>query len=125
MKKALLLVLCLGLVGCATISVSKVASNNKNNLLKLRVGMTEQEVLNIMGAKKIRSNIWNFYTVINNPYRSEIIQAPSERTFKALYYVTDARQSTAWETYSVKNNDLTPLVFENGKFIGCGVEFIQ
>lgn len=125
MKKALLLVLCLGLVGCATISVYKIASNNKNNLLKLRVGMTEQEVLNIMGTKKIRSNIWNFYTVINNPYRSEIIQAPSEKTFKVLYYVTDAIQSTTWETYSVKNNDLTPLVFENGKFIGCGVEFIQ
>lgn len=125
MKKALLLVLCLGLVGCATISVSKIASNNKDNLLKLRVGMTEQEVLNIMGTEKIRSNVWNFYTVINNPYRSEIIQAPSEKTFKVLYYVTDARQTTTWEAYSVKNNDLTPLVFENGKFIGCGVEFIQ
>lgn len=125
MKKTLLLVLCLGLVGCATISVSKIASNNKDNLLKLRVGMTEQEVLNIMGTKKIRSNVWNFYTVINNPYRSEIIQTPSEKTFKVLYYVTDARQNTTWETYSVKNNDLTPIVFENGKFIGCGVEFIQ
>lgn len=103
--------------GCATMSLSKIASHNADNLSKLRVGMSEEEVLNIMGTKKLRSGIWNFYTAINNPYRTEITGIQNGKTVKILYYFTNASKTTTWEKYSVRESELTPLIFEDGKLI--------
>ena len=126
MKKIIyLFVMAMLVSGCATVSLSKIASDNKGNLKKLGVGMSEQEILNIMGTKKVRSAIWNLYTVINNPYRSEIVQTKSGKKLKVLYYFTNARKGVAWEKYSVVEGDLTPLVFEDGKFIGKEFELIE
>lgn len=111
--------------GCATTSLSKIASNNANNLSKLRVGMSEQEVLNIMGTKKLRSGIWNFYTVINNPYRTEITEGQNGKTVKTLYYFTNTSKTTTWEKHSIRESELTPLIFEDGKLIEWDSSILQ
>ena len=96
MKKLLALLLCLELAGCAT--MGGVRTSNRENLMKLSVGMTKQEALEIMGTKKITTYEPSALYLapltaqaINNPYRSEILQG-KDKTFEVLYYYTDVKQ---------------------------------
>ena len=116
MKKLLVLLLCLGLIGCA--SLSGVRTMNRENLLKLSIGLTKQKVLNVMGTKSFET-----YTDgrINNPYRSEILSSKEGKTFEVLYYYTDIKRTDD----AITDDELTPLVFDNGKLIGWGWSFLQ
>ena len=131
MKKLLLILLCLGLVGCATISA--VTTPNRENLMKLSIGMTKDEVIKIMGedTKTAYENLAMLKNVfswgmgaesqkINNPYRSEILQG-KDKTFEVWYYVTDDKTGKG----VITDDCLTPLVFDNGKLIGWGQSFLQ
>lgn len=119
MKKFLIVLLCLGLVGCYTLADFRM--ENRQNLLKLSIGMTKQEVLDIMGDKTIRDEI----ITANNPYRSEIIQGKN-KTLEVLYYYTDIKTYDAWLGYKgIADDELTPLVFDEGKLIGWGNSFLD
>lgn len=127
MKKILLVMLCLGLAGCAT-TMSDIITPNRESLLKLSVGMTKEEAINIM--PKGKGTVIPFagpYTgligrgmTINNPYRSEILQG-KDKAFEVIYYVTDVKKNDD----AVTDDELTPLVFDNGKLIGWGWGFLQ
>lgn len=127
MRNFLVLLFCFLLAGCATMSLSKIASYNKDNLEKLSSGMTEEEALKVMGRKKLRSGLWSFYVTVNNPYRSEALETKNGRKIKILYYFTELikEASTTWEVYTIKNNELTPLIFEEGKLIGIGEDSLN
>jgi hypothetical protein len=111
--------------GCATIS--EVTLPNRENLLKLNMGMTKQEVLNIMGTKPMEA----YYkpgtygktvgVAINNPYRSEILRGRDEKMVEVLYYVTDDRNADG----VINDNETTPMVFENGRLAGWGWNFLE
>lgn len=117
MKK---LVYLLGLVmlvsGCATLD--SIRTENRQNLLKLSIGMSKQEVMNIMGGKSTHD--YGANTTINNPYRSEILQG-KDKTFEVWYYYTDMKK---WDD-AITDDELTPLVFDNGKLIGWGQSFLK
>ncbi len=129
MKKLFFL---LGLVilvsGCATVTVSEVTAPNRENLLKLSIGMDKAEVIKIMGAGSFRSGGYNMLlgihskpaTTITNPYRSEILQG-KDKTLEVIYYVTDDKNNDG----AISDDELTPLVFDNGKLIGWGNSFLQ
>lgn len=116
MKKLIALLLCLGLGGCA--SLSGVRTMNRENLLKLSIGMSKQEALNVMGTR-------SFATLeegrINNPYRSEILSNKEGKIFEVLYYCTDEKRIDG----AITDDELTPLIFDNGKLIGWGWSFLQ
>lgn len=115
MKKLLLVLFCLGLVGCATLEGFRM--KNRQNLLQLSIGMTKQEVMNIMGNEAV----YDFSgSSANNPYRSEIMQG-KDKTFEVLYYYTDIKASDG----AITDDELTPVVFDNGKAIGWGWSFLQ
>ena len=116
MRKILALLLCLGLCGCA--SLSGVRTMNRENLLKLSIGMTKQEALNVMGTRSFGT-----YTDgrINNPYRNEILSNKEGKVFEVLYYYTDAKRIDD----AITDDELTPLIFDNGKLIGWGWSFLQ
>jgi len=119
MKRVLVLLLCLGLCGCYTLA--NFRTDNRRNLLKLSIGMMKQEVLNIMGNKYAEDGI----ITANNPYRSEILQG-KDKTFEVLYYYTDIKNFDAWRGMKgIADDELTPLVFDNGKLIGWGQSFLQ
>lgn len=125
MKKPLyLLFLVILLGGCATLSTA--TSTNRENLLKLSIGMSKVDAVNIMGTKTMVANNLLFnqgqrpVLKINNPYRSEILQG-KDRTFEVLYYVTDDKTGSG----VITDDDLTPLVFDDGKLIGWGRSFLQ
>jgi hypothetical protein len=124
MKELSILLLCLGLVGCAT-TFSQIASDNRTNLLQLSIGMTKENVLNIMGTKTRYANFDERVSryidaPINNPYRSEIMQG-NNKTLEVLYYYTDIKSVDD----AITDDELTPLVFDDGKLIGWGNSFLQ
>lgn len=135
MKKICYLVGVLFLMsGCATatITLQDVTSVNRQNLLRLSMGMTKNEVLNTMGTETKTAKValyqygnWAETPVesmkINNPYRNEILRGKDDKTFEVLYYVTDVRKSDT----NTSEDELTPLVFDNGKLIGWGWSFLN
>lgn len=57
---------------------------------------------------------------ISNPYRSEILQG-KEKKFEIVYYVTDVKRDDG----TITDDELTPLVFDDGKLIGWGFGFLE
>lgn len=127
-----LLVLAALISGCATVTLQSVTSLNRQNLLNLSVGMAKNKALSVMGAEtKTAKVVLHQYgnwaetpvenIVINNPYRNEILKGKDNKTFEVIYYVTDVRKSDN----NISDDELTPLVFDNGKLIGWGWSFLQ
>ena len=124
MKKFLIVLMCLGLVGCAR-TVSQLTAPTRENLIRISIGMPKQEVINIMGTKTktayYHGGLDNWaYITINNPYRSEILQG-KDKTLEVIYYVTDVKSYDG----AITDDELTPLVFDNGILIGWGWSFLQ
>lgn len=130
MKKMLLVLLCLFLAGCATFS--DIRNINRENLNKLSLGMTKQEALKIMGTETKQAcppaplaliSLGMSATQcqnISSPYRTEILQG-KDKALEVLYYYTDIKK----EDNAITDDELTPLVFDNGKLIGWGWTFLQ
>jgi len=114
MRKILILLLCLGLFGCMTLAQFRL--ENRQNLLKLSIGMTKQEVLDIMGDKTARDGI----ITANNPYRSEILQG-KDKTFEVFYYYTNIKSLDS----AITDDELIPLVFDKGELIGWGWSYLE
>jgi len=119
------------LAGCATVSLQDVTAVNRQNLLRLSIGMSKNEALNVMGTETKTAKVtlhqygnWAETPVenmkINSPYRNEILKG-KDKTFEVLYYVTDVRKSDI----NISEDELTPLVFDNSKLIGWGWSFLN
>lgn len=121
MKKNIsLFVLILSIIGCA--SISSVTAPNREHLLKLSLGMDKQQVLKLMGTRrmKVKSDLLHA-VIINNPYRSETLNDNDGKFYEVLSYVTDNK----YDDDLVRDSDLTPLVFDrDGKLIGWGQDFL-
>lgn len=123
-KFFLIILICLGLIGCATMSLSKIASANKENLSNLLKGMTKEEVLKIMGVKTEKAGFWDWYTKIKNPYKSEILRG-KDKTLEVVYYFTTIEEKRlAGEKPVITDTKLTPLIFDNGVLIGWDWGFL-
>ena len=122
-----LFVMAMMISGCVT-TMSDIITPNREGLLKLSVGITKEEALNIMPKGKgtvvpfagVYTGLIGRGMTINNPYRSEILQG-KDKTFEVIYYVTDIKTSES----VVTDDDLTPLIFDNGKLIGWGWSFFK
>lgn len=109
--------------GCQTISTATAV--NRENLLKLTIGISREEALEIMGTEDFIATYWPggglvLEVTINNPYRSEILQG-KEKTFEIIHYVTDVKRDDG----AITDDELTPLVFDDGKLIGWGWSFLE
>ena len=82
------------LTGCGWVD----ARRNLDNARALRVGMTKQQVLEIMGE----------------PVRNEVFVRPDVW----FYYV-----EPVWLDFLTTEDECMPLVFENGRLIGWGNEY--
>ncbi len=130
MKKLIyLFVMAMLISGCVT-SMSQVTAPNRENLLKLSIGMDKAKVIEIMGNKSFDwtsrqyvealGRAANTHVTITNPYRSEILRG-KDKILEIIYYVTDARIDDS----NISDDELTPLVFDNGKLIGWGWNFLN
>jgi hypothetical protein len=118
------------LIGCTT-PLHKAIAPNRENLNKLSIGITKEQALQIMGSTTFvsSSSFFNSFfgsgeqekaMVINNPYRSEILPV-KDKTLEVIYYVTDVKKNDG----AITDDELTPLVFDDGKLIGWGQSFLK
>jgi hypothetical protein len=123
MKKVVVVSVLFVLVAGCTSSLDRVRTANRRNLLKLSVGMTKEQALATMGHKSGGGRFGE--PTVNSPYKSEILPS-GEKTFEVLYYYTDIKSAiyTA-NPATVTDDELTPLVFDNGKLIGWGADFLE
>ena len=123
MKKSLiLLTLCILMAGCAS-PLDRVRKNNRKALLKLSAGMTKEQALKVMG----KAGGGGFFgePTVKSPYKSETLQS-NDRTFEILYYYTDINSRIHISNPgTIRDKDLTPLVFEEDKLIGWGNTFVK
>ena len=118
MQKILLLLSGLLLVsGC--MSPSKLRTANSNNMSKISVGMTKQNILDLMGSNSASQD----QTTITNPYRTDMINR-DDKTYEVLYYYTQKSRISPPFAFSVRENDLTPLYFLEDKLVGWGGTFL-
>jgi len=112
--------------GCQTMSTATAI--NRENLLKLTIGISRKEALDTMGTEDFIATYWPpgsglaryLNVTISNPYRSEVLQG-KEKTFEIIYYVTDVKRDDG----AITDDELTPLVFDDGKLIGWGWSFLE
>lgn len=123
MKKFLILII-LSIVffafsGCG-LTPTEFRTQNRQNLQKLSIDMTKENVLSIMGTEE--QNLL-YAGKINNPYKSEIFHGKNE-VFEVLYYYTDKKREHLWRgDFVISQDELTPLIFNNGKLFGWGWGF--
>jgi hypothetical protein len=123
MKKVVVVSVLFVLIAGCTSSLDRVRTANRRNLLKLSVGMTKEQALAIMGHKSGGGRFGE--PTVNSPYKSEILPG-KDKTFEVLYYYTDV-ESTVYTANpaTIPANELTPLIFDNGKLIGWGADFLE
>ena len=107
-KTAFLLLLLIIIASCA--SQTKDALN-RDNLMKLELGMTREQVIQIMGK----------------PDFTEAYQKPGGVSETFFYYTKTRRVDTyrRWPDDTITQDECTPVEFEHGKLIGWGDEFYQ
>ena len=95
-----LLVLPFILSAISCTSPGKIRESNRNNLSRLTLDMSRQQVL----------------TVMKRPYRSETLSLSNGKRLELLYYHTDLKTPDG----AVTDDELTPVVMIEGKVIGWG-----
>ncbi|HNR14872.1 MAG TPA: DUF3192 domain-containing protein [Thermodesulfobacteriota bacterium] len=98
--------------GCATQS-ENVRIENRENLLRLSVGMKKFEVLQIMGTQT--------YETINNPYKVETPRGGNGELYEVLFYHTELKNKDDL----IADDELTPIVFLDNRLIGWGWAFLS
>jgi hypothetical protein len=123
MKKAAIVSILLVLAAGCTSSLDRVRTANRRNLMKLSVGMTKEQAMATMGHNSGGGRFGE--PTVNSPYKSEILPG-KDKTFEVLYYYTDV-ESTVYTANpaTVRDDELTPLIFDNGKLIGWGKDFLE
>ena len=94
----LILSFILGAISCT--SPGKIRERNRNNLSRLTLDMSRQQVL----------------TVMKRPYRSETLSLSNGKRLELFYYHTDLKTADG----AVTDDELTPVVLIEDKVIGWG-----
>ena len=92
------------------------------NEMPLMVGVGH--MVTLMGwEEECQGNVLGIpsYLTITNPYRSEILKGKNDKLFEVIYYVTDVKN----DDNAITDDELTPLIFDNGKLIGWGWSFLE
>ena len=84
-----------------------------------------QEVIDLMGetsAQDTFTNFWGRRVLLSatNPYKTELLQG-KDKVFEVLYYYTDVKRADG----AITDDELTPLVFDDGKLLGWCQSFLN
>lgn len=108
------------LAGCSNFYLDTsdlLRMRNAETVKKLSVGMHQEVVMELMGTEASKG----VFMWIDNPYRTETLTGKDGKTYEVLYYYTDLKQRDD----KITDDELTPLVFENGSLIGWGYPFLD
>lgn len=99
------------------VAYESAVSANRQKVEALKIGMTRAEVDAVMGSgelvhyKKIQ---------LRNPWRTDVLRLDDGRVQQVLYYVTNGY---AWRG-GRDQDQLTPVLLENGRVVGWGWAFV-
>jgi hypothetical protein len=102
-----------------TLFPAELRMENAANISKLSIGMTQDRVFEFMGKKTASQD----QMTITNPYKIDM-KYHDGITYEILYFYTQKSSNFAPFSFSVKDDDLTPLYFNAGKLAGWGKSFI-
>lgn len=94
-------------------SQEQMRTKNRENLLRLSLGMEKFEVLQIMGTQTVD------YT--NNPYKVETPLGRDGNLYEVLFYNTEQKN----KDHVITDDELVPLVFNNNTLVGWGWAFLS
>lgn len=114
MKKIFILILILNLCSCI-VAYNNFLNKNRQDLMKLKIGMTKAEV-----NRTIRQKGIGIPYNISNPYKSETLKG-KDKIFEVWYYLTDRKSADG----AITDDELTPLIFDDDKLIGWGQSFLS
>ena len=101
-------------VGCSSTSPwHNFAFDTRSRILKLSTGMIKQEVISIMGAETLSRDDVS----VGKPYKNSMYNKNGD-VIEIFFYYTEARQFDG----KLTDDELTPLVFINGKLDSWGWE---
>lgn len=133
MKYASILIVTILLSGCVAVTMEETQSVQKPvvpkrkliDLDRISVGMTTEEVSNTLGNRvkigyeeNLRVKGALEVITVKNPYRSEELSI-GENKYKVLYYLTAVNKPDD----IVAEDEMTPLVFQDGKLTGYGWDY--
>jgi hypothetical protein len=127
------------LTGCASLAVDDPTPRgggqvfrdldgrrNLTNINHVYLGMTYEEVMSIMGDKVnigYRQDESTFRILepitLKSPYRVEVLKA-RDKIYNVVYFYTGIKKSDG----IVAEDELTPLVFQEGQLIGKGQDYL-
>jgi len=82
------------------------ANNNREKVAKLKIGMTQEEVIQLLGA----------------PYKTEAYSSEGKGSIFLLYR-TEGWNTSTWPPQQDTDIQFTPLCFEDNKLVGWGRNF--
>lgn len=103
----------ISLSACSNYSSSR--AENRENIARLNLGMSKEQVMVIMG----NNTASGLGETISNPYKREFIKTKNGNTLEVLYYYTEQIGDKNWEM------GMTPVSFEQGKVVGIGWRFLD
>ena len=107
------------LAACSANPYIPLRDENRSNLVNLDLGMTKTQATQTMGNKTATGK----YGTFTNPYKREIIKAPTGETYDVLYYYTEQTSvrsmRTSWE------KGVTPVIFREDKIVGIGWNYLE
>jgi hypothetical protein len=118
--KNLIVASALVLAGCSNIYLDTsdlLRARNTEGLAKLTVGLRKEVAMEMMGTEASKG----VFMWIDNPYRSETLTGKDGKSYEVLYYYSDMKQRDD----KITDDELTPLVFQDGKLIGWGYPFLD
>jgi len=139
MRGLVVFLLAISLVGCTSVSLETIRTWNRENLVRLSVGMSKDDVLQVMGNKTItttrvitfpsKADIKRMERVseseaarrINNPYRVETLKGKDGQIHQVLFYYTDLKKVDG----AITDDELTPIVLLDEKVVGWGWGFLN
>ena len=93
------------------VSRKETATRGQQNINKLDLGMSKEQVQEIMTTKNhYHAGAHRRPTIISHPYKRELMEVESKH-YEILYYYTK---------YAKRDAALTPVIFLDGKVIGIG-----
>src|SRR5690348_2701421 len=128
MKKGIALIALIALAACSTLMVDpleQLRAANKENLAKVRPGMTRLEVTSLMGEAQAGGGLPEVvfgrvrYLRAKNPMREETVKR-ADGDYLVLFYYTDLKERDD----KITDDELTPVVFRDGKVVGVGTPYL-
>lgn len=97
-----------------------------SNIKHIFLGMTQNEVVSVMGDALTVGYKWNEETgtispiTLEQPLRDDVL-ALGEDEYEVMYYFTNIKSPDG----QITSREQTPLIFEDHKLIGMGYDFLE